>query len=176
MSINLAALARSAMMPIVRTSLLALIVVLAGCSQVASKNVIGETALISLSEAGIEYLARIDTGARVTSVHAFDVEVSNGSHEKQDNVDKMISFTTENEHGRRERINTRITEVAKVRNAQGIEYRYVVNMNLRWQGLGKSTEVNLRDRSAMTYKLLIGRNWLANDFVVDVDKSDGLIK
>ena len=30
-------------------------------------------------------------------------------------------------------------------------------------------EVNLRDRSAMTYKLLIGRNWLSEDYLVDVD-------
>jgi hypothetical protein len=28
--------------------------------------------------------------------------------------------------------------------------------------------VNLNDRSAMKYRLLLGRNWLENDYLVDV--------
>lgn len=52
---------------------------LVGCTHsINDKRVIGETARISLTGSGIEYLARIDTGARVTSVHALDVKVSGG--------------------------------------------------------------------------------------------------
>jgi len=78
--------------------------------------------------------------------------------------------------GERTKVTTKIIDVSKVRNAQGVEYRYVVNLNLNWQGMDKSGHVNLRDRSAMSYKLLIGRNWLSDDFVVDVNKSEGIIK
>lgn len=157
-------------------SIAMLALLLPGCSQDDGKKIIGETARISLSEGNIDYLARIDTGARITSVHALTLEVAGGVSDKKDNIGKMITFSTENEKGERQQITTEIVDVAKVRNAQGVEYRYVVDLNLNWQGMNKSGQVNLRDRSAMTYKLLIGRNWLSDDFVVDVNKSEGIIK
>jgi len=60
-----------------------------------------------------------------------------------------------------------------VRNAQGVETRYQIPLTLRWHGIDKLIRVNLRDRSAMTYKLLIGRDWLMGDFVVDVEVNKG---
>lgn len=151
--------------------------VLYGCSpEHNGKKVIGETARISLTSAGMGYLARIDTGARITSVHALEMKVTDGAQDKKDNIGKLITFDTENEKGERKQVSARIVDVSKVRNAQGIEYRYVVDLDLGWQGLNKNVQVNLRDRSAMSYKLLIGRNWLSEDFVVDVDKSEGIIK
>ena len=151
--------------------------ILSGCAHYDSgKKVIGETAQISMTDGNIEYLARIDTGARITSVHALDVEVAESSQDKKDNIGKLLTFDTENEKGERKQVTTRVVDVAKVRNAQGVEYRYVVDLNLNWQGMDKSGHVNLRDRSAMSYKLLIGRNWLSDDFVVDVNKSEGIIK
>jgi len=69
-----------------------------GCSQgEKGKKVIGETAQISLTDGDIKYLARIDTGARITSVHALDMEVAEGSPDKKDNIGKLVTFGTENE-------------------------------------------------------------------------------
>lgn len=65
----------------------------------------------------------------------------------------MVTFSTENEKGERREITIKIIDVAKVRNAQGVEYRYVVDLKLGWKGMAKGGEVNLRDRSAMSYKL-----------------------
>ncbi len=158
-------------------SLAVIVLISSGCAHYDSgKKVIGETAQISMTDGNIEYLARIDTGARITSVHALDVEVAGGSQDKEDNIGKLLTFDTENEKGERKQVTAEIIDVAKVRNAQGVEYRYVVDLNLNWQGMDKSGHVNLRDRSAMSYKLLIGRNWLSDDFVVDVNKSEGIIK
>ena len=158
-------------------SFILIALLLVGCTHTSNdKMVIGETARISLTEPGIEYLARIDTGARVTSVHALDMKVSGGVSDKKDNVGKMVTFSTENEKGERREITTKIIDVAKVRNAQGVEYRYVVDLKLGWKDMAKGGEVNLRDRSAMSYKLLIGRNWLSKDFIVDVDVAEGIIK
>jgi len=141
------------------------------------KRTIGETAVIAVEQAGMSFLARIDTGARVTSIHAMDVEVKHDAgDDKKDNIGKEVSFTTENERHKWAKVTTSIVDVAKVRNAQGTEYRYVVELKLKWQGIEKSALVNLRDRSAMSYKLLIGRNWLSSDFIVDVDRSEGIIK
>lgn len=158
-------------------SVATLVLLMSGCAtHNQGKRVIGETARIVVTDAGMEYLARIDTGARVTSIHALDMEVLEGSTEKEDNVGKMLTFYSENEKGESKKVTTRIIDIARVRNAQGVEFRYVVDLSLSWQGQEKAGHVNLRDRSAMTYKLLVGRNWLSNDFVVDVDKSEGLIK
>jgi len=150
--------------------------VTASCSINASKQTVGETARILVSETRNSYLARIDTGARVTSIHATNIRVNDGLAEKKDNVGKQISFMTENESQQQSEVTTTIVEVAKIRNAQGVEYRYVVDLNLLWTDSNKTIRVNLRDRSAMTYKLLIGRNWLADDFIVDVNKSEGVIE
>ena len=34
---------------------------------------------------------------------------------------------------------------------------------------------NLRDRSKMRYKLLMGRDWLSQDFLVDVDINEEVV-
>lgn len=145
-------------------------------SESSAKKVIGETANILVNEADLYYLSRIDTGARITSIHALDLQVENNSADKENNIGKDITFTTINQNNQKTKITTKIVDVAKVRNAQGVEYRYVVELVLTWQGIEKKGLVNLRDRSAMSYKLLIGRNWLSQDFVVDVDLSEGIIK
>ena len=138
--------------------------------KIGDKMVVGETARIAVVEAGMKFLARIDTGARVTSIHALDVEVQDGSQDKRANEGKPVSFRVVNAEGEEAVLESTIVDVASVRNAQGTEYRYVVELTLVWEGFSKVVQVNLRDRSAMTYKLLIGRNWLAKDFLVDVDK------
>ncbi len=156
-------------------SLFVMLFITASCSLNTKKQTVGETARILVAETRNNYLARIDTGARITSIHATNITVKDGLAEKTDNVGKLVSFVTGNENQQQSKVTATIAEVAKVRNAQGVEYRYVVNLNLLWKGDNKTVLVNLRDRSAMTYKLLIGRNWLADDFIVDVNQSEGVI-
>lgn len=133
------------------------------------KAVVGETARIVVKEAGLEYVARIDTGARTTSIHAADLVINQAGKEAKDNIGKKVSFATRNNKGQRQVMEATIVDVATVSNAQGQEDRYEVELTLNWQGRNKKVRVNLRDRARMTYKLLIGRNWLANDYLVDVD-------
>lgn len=162
---------------------------------------VGETAAISLPEMGLTYLSRIDTGARITSLHAKDIIVDGLDDEgveqditgeelssqdsqfddsievvdKKSHIGRNIQFRTINELNQQATYSAKVVDVSSVRNAQGVEERYVVELDLEWQGLNKRVEVNLRDRSAMTYKLLVGRNWLAGDVLVDVAQSEGVI-
>jgi hypothetical protein len=136
----------------------------------AEKKIIGETAWIEVGGLDSPLLARIDTGARICSIHAIDVQVEDPAANLKDNVGREVRFTVENRAGRRQEMRARIAKVSTVKNSQGIEERYVIMLPLSWQGISKVVEVNLRDRSRMSYKLLIGRNWLSHDFVVDVDK------
>lgn len=138
---------------------------------VSDKNIIGPIAKINIEKAGFAYKARIDTGAVETSLNAFDLEVHDGVKDKMvKNIGKWISFTTENEKGQQKRITSRIIETSLIRNAQGSEVRYMVQLKLGEKGKEYKVKVNLKDRRHMTYKLLIGRNWLQGHYIVDVSK------
>lgn len=134
------------------------------------KFTIGETARIEVGGVPFSYLARIDTGAKLTSIHAINVTIVDERSVVGQNIGKTITFTTMNGDGRVQQLTGVVTKVSTVRNSQGIEQRYVIELSLSWRHLSKKVEVNLRDRTNMTYKLLIGRNWLAKDFLVDVDR------
>ena len=125
----------------------------------AAPVIIGEAALISVGEANLSYQTRIDTGARVTSLHAYDVTVQDGVEDAKQNVGKQVTFTTSNGESTAN-VTTTIVDVATVRNSQGTEDRYEVELTVQWQAVAKKVRVNLRDRGHMTYPLLIGRNWL----------------
>ena len=138
--------------------------------------IVGATERIHVKEVALDFDARIDTGARTTSIHATEVVCDDPSPDKKANIGKAISFLVTNGRGEQRRVETKITAVTEVRNAQGVETRYAVPMTLYWQGNTKYINVNLRDRSAMTYKLLIGRDWLAGNCVVNVDINQGVRK
>jgi hypothetical protein len=145
----------------------------AGCAFLPARRgqlrwLIGATAPIEVEEAGLVYLARIDTGATSTSLRALDVEIDDASPDMNQNVGKRIRFRTLTAEGEEKTLESVITAVQMVSNSQGTERRYKVPLTLRWQYVNKTVDVNLRDRSEMTYKLLIGRDWLGNSFVVDV--------
>lgn len=137
------------------------------------QTIIGETAWIRVGGVSFPYLARIDTGARVTSIHATDVNITGGSEEPEKNIGRKITFTSVNREGKSQQLTGIIKRISSVRNSQGIEQRYVIELALSWKNVNKTVEVNLRDRSRMNYKLLIGRNWLSGDFLVDVDLKAG---
>ncbi|WP_110458043.1 RimK/LysX family protein [Shewanella algidipiscicola] len=137
---------------------------------VAEKQLIGPVAMINIVETGLQYKTRIDTGAVENSLHAVDLKIEGGVEDMEKNVGKMIAFTTENEQGERQRVRSRIVETSLIRNAQGSEIRYMVELNVGEPGKEYKTKVNLRDRSKMTNKLLIGRNWLQGHYMVDVSR------
>jgi hypothetical protein len=133
------------------------------------KALIGETAWVEVGGVPFSYLARIDTGASVTSLHAVEVKITNESIEPKKNIGREITFKTMNRAGKFQRLTGCIKRISTVKNSQGTEQRYIIELTLSWKNVNKTVEVNLRDRSRMTYKLLIGRNWLSGDFLVDVD-------
>lgn len=48
-----------------------------------------------------------------------------------------------------------------------MEYRYKVQMKIQLNDRVQMLDVNLKDRSKLTYKMLIGRDWLSNNAIVD---------
>lgn len=133
------------------------------------KMIVGRTSWVHVEELDLDYLARVDTGASITSLHATDFLIEKGSDDPRDNIGRTIHFLTVSSDGRYRRLKAEIAEIQTVISAQGWEKRYMVRLTLTAKGVTKQMLVNLRDRSHLKYKLLLGRDWLADDFLVDVD-------
>jgi hypothetical protein len=133
------------------------------------KTVLSQVETMTVAKSGLQYNARIDTGAVNTSLHAVNLEILGGASKKmKSNVGKMVEFTTENERGEKKRIQAEIVSTSRVKNSQGIETRYMVKLDIGFPDQLHNIHVNLRDRSHMNYKLLIGRNFLKHNYIVDV--------
>jgi hypothetical protein len=138
-----------------------------------TKHVIGATAPIVEATSGLPFAARVDTGATTCSIHALKWEIADHSRRPLENVGKPIRILVENEKGNQAWIDAVIEGRVRVRSSvqSGDEYhgRYKVLLPLEWNGLKKRVLVTLNDRTDTEYPLLIGRNFLRGDFVVDVD-------
>lgn len=122
---------------------------------------IGQTEKVEITEASIELLGRVDTGAASTSVHAEELRIDGN----------MVSFALTAPDGQRVFLRKPIAKTGNVRNAERNEQRIYVELTLHHAGLTKRVLVNLNDRASLTYPLLLGRNWLKDDFVVDVSRA-----
>jgi len=159
-----------------RILLLAGLISAAGCMIAPARGVhfvriAGATEVVRVSEADLDFIARIDSGSTNTSLHALDLQIEGEAETAAANVGKQIHFQTVNGQGEMRRIDGRIAGVFEVRNAQGTEIRYAVPLHLVWKGSPRRVLVNLRDRSAMDYKLLIGRDWIHGNVLIDVDRN-----
>lgn len=134
-----------------------------------TKKVIGAIESIYVQEAGMYIEGRIDTGAGVTSIHATEITVEDGVV-GQAAKGKKIRFKVTNEKGVSSYVDSRVVKVSSIKSANGTSLRYHVYMTLEWDGFSKKILVNLKDRTRMSQKLLVGRNWLKGNFVVDVEK------
>ena len=133
-----------------------------GDSTSAPRVIVGPTEQIEIAEASLAYHARVDTGARTTSIHAESIRL----------VGDEVDFELATNDGRRIPMRLPVAKIRNVRNAQGVEERIFVELTLAHDGRAKPVLVNLRDRSHMTYPMLLGRNWLQDDYIVDVSLGD----
>lgn len=138
--------------------------------RVDQRATIGATANIVEVSSGVSLLARVDTGARATSLHyeEGDLIIEDESSIPEDNVGKPARLRIENSAGKFAWVDARIDSHIPVRTADSTEFRYGVILSLQHEGIEQPTLVTLNDRSSMRYRMLIGRNFLDRNFVVDV--------
>ena len=137
------------------------------------KDIVGPIVKVGVIELGLKFKSRVDTGAKTSSINAYDIKVEGGkSHGKnmKNDLGKSISFTTQNNLGQEQSYTGEIIKVSKIKNAQGVERRYAIRLKIKLGKKIKSIQINLRNRKHLEYKLLLGRNWLENDYLVDVTK------
>lgn len=114
-----------------------------------------------------DVVAKVDTGAEVTSLHALDVEVH-----RRPNKESTVSFTAPH-LGSQNRITMPMITQSPVKLSSGhTTNRPVIKMSIEVQGkVLQDLLVNLNDRSEMDDPMLLGQNALeAGRFIVDPSK------
>lgn len=125
---------------------------------------------VSIPGANVPWIkAKLDTGARTSSLHAFDVEVVG------EGPDERVSFWLrpwQQSADDAVRVECPIHDRRTVRSSSGhAEERIVVILVIRMLGQEFPAEVTLTNRDAMGFRMLIGRQALRHRFAVDPARS-----
>ena len=132
------------------------------------KPVIGQAEWLGLPELGIAKIkTRIDTGARTSALHAFDIEKFHKSRWP------YLSFRVYMGDTKRSKIvacEARLMDERMVRNTSGIaEQRYVIRTRMVIGSQDFSCDLTLADRKQMKFNMLLGRSAMHGRFLVDPD-------
>ncbi len=136
----------------------------------SKKLVIGKEEWCALPELGLPAIkARVDSGARTSSLHAFNIQPF------EENGQRYVHFDIHPIHKTRKIIQScrgRVVDMRDVRSSNGDkETRIVITTPLT---LGDETwdiEVSLTNRDSMGYRMLLGREAMTNRVLIDVDAS-----
>lgn len=132
----------------------------------AASTRVGWREWVSLPDLGVDWIkAKIDTGARTSSLHAFDLEC------ERDGGEQVARFTVRPWQGSQEDpvpVTCPVLDEREVRSSSGhAEARLVVGLRVRLAGREVPAEVTLSRRDEMDFRMLVGREALAHGFVVD---------
>jgi hypothetical protein len=134
----------------------------------AAARLIGATTVVTVVNASMPLPARVDTGATSCSIHCEAFEIKDADPDPKVNIGKAVRFLIKHDDGEGEWIEAKIVDHVKVRTSEREDERYKVNLKLRWEDVEKKVQVTLNDRQSMKYPLLLGRNFLRDDFLVNV--------
>ncbi len=141
---------------------------------IARDRIVSGEESVLINDGPIRYEGRVDSGATVTSIHAEDIEVIGGSSaSKKDDTGKTLRFALVNDQDERVVLERTIERVHFVHSSDCGEWRYYVRLTLEFRGRKKELLVNLNDRSRSSTRLLLGRDWLKQGYVVDISQPTG---
>jgi hypothetical protein len=130
---------------------------------------IGPVTTVTEVSTGLPFRARVDTGATTCSIHYEAIEIEDAAASPEENVGKPVRILVKNPDGKSRWIDTKIADHVVVRTSTDEDERYKVRLKLRWEDVEKKVLVTLSDREKMKYPVLLGRNFLRGDFLVDVN-------
>ncbi|MGB0414222.1 MAG: ATP-dependent zinc protease [Coraliomargarita sp.] len=129
--------------------------------------IVGETEYIYIKDSGYAYDSRIDTGATTCSIHAEEITPFERDGESWVKF-KLVNFNNKE----RIELERRIARVAQIkRHGFDSQERYVVKLTVVIDNKEAKVEFSLADRTNYTYPLLVGRNLLRGQAIVDVNQS-----
>jgi len=133
-------------------------------SLAAEKTIIGWIEPVRILDNGSElhFAAKIDTGADYSSIDIESLEVLTREN------DTWIRFQLEDDNGKSAVLQRPLHKVTRVKR-KGLESqpRFVVMLDMCLGTIRHTTRFSLVDRHNYKYRLLIGRNFLRDRFVID---------
>ena len=135
-----------------------------------SHTVAGWREWVSLPGLGVPWIkAKLDTGARSSALHAFDVE------EVERDGETWVRYVVRPWQRSDEdpvTAESRVLDRREVRSSSGhAEERYVVSLDVSISSRVVAAEVTLSNRDEMGFRMLIGREALRGGFLVDPGRS-----
>ncbi len=135
-----------------------------------TKTIIGGEEWCAFPDLGIPAIkARVDSGAKTSSIHAFNL------HKFSRNGEPWISFEVHPMQGSRQavlRCESRIVDRRAVKSSSGYsETRYVIRSTLTFSGKSWPIELTLANRDTMGYRMLLGREAMNGRILVDPSES-----
>lgn len=134
----------------------------------SDRPVIGWREWVALPSIGVGWVkAKVDTGARSSSLHAWDVEVDEAAgvvqfavHPLQADDETTIAVAT------------RLVDLRDVRSSNGeVERRPVIALDAVVAGIELPIELSLTNRDEMGFRMLLGRTAVRRRFLVDPGRS-----
>jgi hypothetical protein len=127
------------------------------------KILIGWSEAVALPDWGISHLnAKVDTGARTSALHVEDLVESGPGHVR---FNVVVSLKPHIVHP----VRAKVVRWGRMRSSTGhASQRLVVRTRLRLGTVEKDIDISLISREKMRYRMLLGRQALARDFIVDV--------
>ena len=132
--------------------------------------VIGWREWVGLPDFGIKHIkVKVDTGARSSSLHAFDLR------EFERHGEEWVRFQVhpvQRNSIRSVEVEAKVLEHRSVRSSSGkASMRPVIVTNVRLLGITWPVELTLASRDEMGFRMLLGREAFRRRFLVDAGKS-----
>lgn len=130
------------------------------------RTFLGRVEWVKIKDPEFEIQARVDTGAKTSSIHAENIK------ELQINGEPYVQFETLDNEDKKHTIVRRVVARTKVTSTSGDSTnRYVIRSAIKLGHKTHDVNINLNDRSKLNYRMLIGRNLLIGNYIVDVAES-----
>ena len=132
--------------------------------------VIGWREWVGLPDFGIRHIkAKVDTGARSSSLHAFDLE------EFERDGASWVRFQVHPVQRKKTRtvsVEAKVLELRSIRSSSGkASMRPVIVTNVKLLGITWPVELTLASRDEMGFRMLLGRTAIRRRFLVDAGRS-----
>lgn len=130
----------------------------------ADKQIIGRVERVTLNNTDFAIYAKIDTGAKNSSLNATNYKFI------QKNNEKWLEFNVTNRDGETIKLSKKFKRFTKIkRKGAEKQKRPVIELDICLGTVKKRVEVNLVNRSNFNYQMLIGVTFMKGDFIVDVE-------
>lgn len=130
------------------------------------KVTIGWVEKIRIYPAELVFNAKVDTGARNSSIHAKNIE------DFERDGQAWVRFDVVNQKEESVTLELPLLRQATIKRHFGKrQYRHVVMLGICLGNIYKETEVTLVDREGFLYDMLLGRSYLKGNFIIDLSET-----